>query len=107
MSLQSTNKLSDKASIEIIVPPEVILNSKCYPIVITSAAMRIDVKCEISPSDHRIVLTDSFYSFGYDPQLDRKIIFNITDVITKNPTSLLENLNFTVRTLEVNPFNEK
>ena len=102
VSMQSTNKLSEDASIEITVPQEMTLSSECNPVVITLATVRSGITCEILPDENKIVFTDLFYSFGYDPQLDKVITINITDAITRNPSSLMSNLNFTARTLEIN-----
>ena len=89
------------------MPPEVTLSSTCHPVVLSTAAVRTNVACQIVRADSKIVLKNLFYSFGYDPQLDKVIRFNLTDVIAKNPSSLISTLSFTARTLEVNSADNK
>ena len=102
MSLQSTNRLSEGARIEIIIPPDISLQSWCDTEVLTTVSMQTDIYCEIDLRDNKIILSELFYSFGYDPQLEKTIAFRINDAIVRNPRSLIEDLSFTARTLEIN-----
>ena len=64
--------------------------------------MQTDIACEIDLRDNKIILNDLFYSFGYDPQLEKTIAFRINDAIVRNPGFLVEDLSFKARTLEIN-----
>ena len=70
------------------MPEEVALSSKCNTDVITTVSMRSEIECEIVLKDNTIILSDLFYSFGYDPKLEKVIMFMVKDVIIRNPTSL-------------------
>ena len=90
-----------------MIPKEVSLSSTCETDVFTTVSMRSKIECAIDLRENRITLSDLFYSFGYDPKLEKVIKFQLNDVILRNPSSLIENLNFTANTQEVNPIDGK
>ena len=107
VTMQSTTKLSQDARIVLLIPKEVSLSSTCETDVFTTVSMRNNIECAIDLRENRITLSDLFYSFGYDPKLEKVIKFQLNDVIVRNPSSLIENLNFTANTQEVNPIDGK
>ena len=75
VTMQSTTKLSQDARIELLIPKEVSLSSTCETDVITTVSMRSKIECTIDLRENKITLSDLFYSFGYDPQLEKVIKF--------------------------------
>jgi len=62
--------------------------------------MRPDFKCQLVSSASTIVLTDLFYSYGYNPESDGPLAVNFVNLIAKNPASVFPELNFTVTTFD-------
>ena len=43
---------------------------------------------------------DLFYSYGYDPEIDKALIIDLIDIIAKNPSSVVPDLTFSVTTYD-------
>ena len=48
-----------------------------------------------------ILISDLFYSYGYDPIIDKALKIDFQNLITKNPTSVTPDLSFTVTSYDL------
>lgn len=55
--------------------------------------------CQIEVN--KLLLEDLFYSYGYDPVLDREIKILFKDLITRNPPSAGESAPFVISSFDV------
>ena len=101
LSLLTTNGLSADARIEIKFPTEIGLASDCSAQTLTVQTMKLSAICSVSPASSLVVLSDLFYSYGYDPDMDKVLKLDLIDIISKNPASVSPNLAFTVTTLDL------
>ena len=63
--------------------------------------MKADFKCESSPDLNVILISDIFYSYGYDPYIDKVLKFDLEDIIVKNPKSVTPGLVFKVTSYDL------
>ena len=63
--------------------------------------MTSSFECVTSPSSSTILLSRLFYSYGYDPSLDKTLRVEFKDVIESNPSSVIPDLVFKVTTYDL------
>ena len=63
--------------------------------------MRAGFTCSVSTTANMILISDLFYSYGYDPIIDKVLKINFQNLIAKNPTSVTPDLSFTVTSYDL------
>ena len=63
--------------------------------------MRASFTCSSSQFSHIILISDLFYSYGYDPLIDKVLKIDFKNIIAKNPTSVTPDLSFTVTSYDL------
>lgn len=63
--------------------------------------MRADLSCQSSNASHVILFKNLFYSYGYDPVLDKVLKLDLLDVITRNPASVTPDMTFVITTFDL------
>ena len=63
--------------------------------------MKANAGCQSSPLSSVILLSDLFYSYGYDPLIDKVLQFDLVDIIERNPSSVTPGLAFTITTYDL------
>ena len=63
--------------------------------------MRSEFDCAVRPGFSSLLVTKLFYNYGYDPNVDQKIVINFIDIVDRNPQSVLPELTFSVTTYDL------
>ena len=62
-------------------PTEVKLSNVCNAQTLTVQTIKYDFTCTVTPDSHAVFITNMFYSYGYDPLLDKLLKIDFIDLI--------------------------
>lgn len=72
------------------MPNEFILATNSTVIPISAQSISTSSTLAVNQTSNKIVIRSVFYSFGYNPNVDGPLVFNLTSIVQSNPIKTLQ-----------------